>query len=72
MPITVRDNQKVWPTCPECGCRLNTDAFAFMAEWVGLSHFGTDKEKDARGCKCSLVNKWFWLPEESLSYLERG
>jgi hypothetical protein len=53
MPVTVRDGQKVWPTCPECGCRLrNLSGFI-------LTHFHNDEdeEHDARGCKCPLVNE---------------
>jgi len=55
MPITVRDGQRVWPTCPECGCRLQKLS-GFL-----LTHFHNedeDKEEyDARGCKCSLVHE---------------
>lgn len=50
MIITVRDGQKVWPTCAECGCRLQKAA----GYWI---HFiGEVEGKDARGCICKYVN----------------
>jgi hypothetical protein len=66
MVNVVRDGQKVWPTCPECGCRLNIEV---MEEWTCLSHFGMDSEKDARGCICVLFDKNYWTKTELLSHI---
>lgn len=43
----VKNGKQVVPTCPECGCRLAQ----FEDMWY---HFEGTKEKDARGCLCSL------------------
>ena len=59
----IRDGQKVWPYCTECGCRLN---LAVMEEWTWLFHYGNG-EKDARGCNCSLVAQNLWV-ETDLIY----
>lgn len=50
MPITVRDGKKVWPTCPECGCRLQRVA-GFWGHFIGK-----ESDNDARGCKCKYVS----------------
>jgi len=48
MITQVRDGKKVWPTCPECGCRLME-----MPICNHLKHFrGKDFDRDAKGCKC--------------------
>jgi hypothetical protein len=49
---TVRDGKKVWPTCPECSCRLDNKGDMFF-------HFGKDWFRDARGCKCSYTGLAF-------------
>lgn len=64
----VRDGQKVWPTCPECGCRLN---LGFMEEFTCLFHFGESSEIDARGCSCSLLHKFFWVDTELVEHIIR-
>lgn len=56
----VRDGKRVWPTCPECGCRYEITKMANPSwnndGWT-LSHFGDDDKRDARGCICSLVSQ---------------
>ncbi len=60
---TVRNGQKVWPYCEECGCRLQVSG-NLAQHWWG------EKEEtaphtftvysDARGCRCSsLIDFWF-------------
>jgi hypothetical protein len=51
MVNTVRDGQKVVPTCSECGCRLEDKG------GVWLHFLNWDHTKDARGCKCKNLNK---------------
>jgi hypothetical protein len=55
MVVTVRDGKKVWPMCPECGCRLeifeNGDLFHFISDDSYQGEY-----TDARGCKCSLID----------------
>jgi hypothetical protein len=58
-----RDGQLVWPTCPECGCRLNLIP---MDEFTLCQHFGLNSKKDARGCTCSLVNKQGWISTDKV------
>lgn len=50
----VRDGQKVWPYCHECGCRLEKVDDYFR-------HFGFAPyvERDARGCLCSHIHSVF-------------
>lgn len=53
METVVRDGKKVWPTCPECGCRLeefHPNRFA---------HFQGRLWRDARGCECSLYMTFY-------------
>lgn len=45
----VREGKKVWPTCTECGCRLNVE------ESGKVYHYG-EGPKDAKGHTCSLVS----------------
>lgn len=59
---TVRDGQKVWPYCEECGCRLQV-AGNFVGHWYGETKITGLHEitviSDARGCKCSkLIDFW--------------
>ena len=50
----VRNGQKVWPTCPTCGCRLE---FFENSMFYALRHFGEGLDKrDARGCKCPDID----------------
>lgn len=49
---TVRNGQKVWPYCSECGCRLEIFENGMF---VSLRHFGSF-DKDARGHKCSKLD----------------
>lgn len=55
----VRNGQKVWPTCPECGCRLDiVDDGAVYFFWH-FTHRYNPWYQDARGCKCSnLFEHW--------------
>lgn len=54
----VRDGQKVWPYCEECGCRLEVNPilwYEFKAHDI-LRHFpGETFETDGRGHKCSKI-----------------
>ena len=63
----IRNSQKVWPTCPECGCRL--EIFE-NSVFVTLKHFdGNLVDKDARGCKCISINdEWTFFNSGSLSH----
>jgi hypothetical protein len=61
----VRDGQKVWPTCPECGCRLEIlENYLF----VTLRHFGLGR-KDARGCACSYIDDEWTTQKKEISHL---
>jgi hypothetical protein len=50
-----------WPTCPECGCRLqitvlyNKNVVGYDSSMGVLKHFGLDPHKDARGCVCKRI-----------------
>lgn len=52
---TVRDGQRVWPYCSECGCRANVIPYA---DGYVLKHFHgawstySPHIIDARGCRC--------------------
>jgi len=74
--MLVRNGQKVWPTCPDCGCRLqiindgpNYMLWHFLGKITNVSPTHQIWETDARGCKCmSLVE--FWIVERSqLDYI---
>jgi len=55
----VRDGKKIWPTCEECGCRLQKSPSESNVPLI-LNHFGSDPHQDARGCRCK--NLWLgWL-----------
>lgn len=59
MPTQVRNGQKVWPTCPACGCRLDIidDGLAYFL-WH-FPHKYNFLEVDAKGCKCvNLYEHW--------------
>lgn len=62
----IRDGKLVWPTCPECGCRL--DMYA-MEEWTDCMHFGPNNMVDARGCFCSLVNEHLWIETNKVTHI---
>lgn len=54
--IAVRDGQLVIPACPNCLCRLNkknNDLYEHFRKWAWWI------DKDARGCRCSLVGETF-------------
>lgn len=48
----MRDGQVVWPTCDDCGCRLDITEAYFARDGFMLEHFWHSYERDARGCKC--------------------
>jgi len=48
------------PTCPKCGCRLTYAGDGF------LSHFIWG-EKDARGCRCSDLYRYWYVNKEKVS-----
>lgn len=70
--MLVRNGQKVWPTCPDCGCRLQiVDDGPKYILWHFLgkvTHVSLTEQKwhtDARGCKCpSLVDFWIFEREQ--------
>lgn len=63
---TVRNGQKVWPYCGECGCRL--DIVRIHGDLIFVSHFGPWDYTDARGCKCPSIGK-YWISFESIIYI---
>ena len=62
----VREGRRVWPTCSECGCRLD---ISVVDEWACLTHFGLEDEKDARGCFCPIVNQRTWVITRSIEHI---
>lgn len=54
----VRNGQKVWPYCSECGCRLAISKT--INDEALLCHWGS-YDTDMRGCVCSLVNKTYYV-----------
>jgi hypothetical protein len=70
---TVRNGQKVWPFCPECGCRLSiTQITIKTVEKLRIEHYSFGIRLDERGHDCLLIgSEWFVLPE-TLSYLFNG
>jgi hypothetical protein len=72
MVNTIRDGQKVWPYCTECGCRLML--YPHDDEWTWVTHYGEGQswftlERDARGCICSLVNKASWIKTSLVEHI---
>lgn len=65
----IRDGQKVWPYCDECGCRLAISHVPTSDNYEGLfrlSHFirDFDADIDARGHACSNINHtWLTSPD---------
>lgn len=57
----VREGRIVWPTCPECGCRLFYHKL-WGAEY--LAHKLKDRGTDARGCKCAMILDWWPVPDK--------
>lgn len=60
---TVRDGQIVWPTCPECGCRV------FYHRLWGLEYLAHKLDgmgKDAMGHTCSLLHE-YWPMDHTIS-----
>ena len=63
----VREGQKVWPMCPECGCRLNIFTNSMFAT---LRHFeGNLFDRDARGCKCERLNSEWTVFINNITHL---
>lgn len=65
---TVRNGQKVWPTCPSCGCRLEVGTKTYGGYHHAI-HFGALNTKglvDARGCKCPLAKQLFKVHRDDL------
>ena len=67
MPSSIRDGKRVWPTCDECGCRLNL--YIEDSKWTSMRHFGLHYKKDARGCTCSQVNTEFFIKTEEIEHI---
>jgi hypothetical protein len=65
--LTVRDGQKVWPYCEECGCRLNTKN-GIIQHWWGEHEYQPNHvvvlKSDARGHKCSKLID-FWIVDDN-------
>ena len=60
--MAVRNGQRVVPTCPECGCRLEIFENGMF---VTLRHFWGSPEKDARGCICKGLDlEWTFFKGE--------
>jgi hypothetical protein len=70
MMLTIRNGQKVWPYCPECGCRLAVTEFIHQEGIAQVTHFGWQVDRDPRGCLCSKVNESYYVLIDSVrSYL---
>lgn len=52
--VVGRDGKKVWPQCPDCGCRLKRIS-GYL--WAHFMIEEKDVETDARGCKCISLHK---------------
>lgn len=64
---TVRNGQRVWPFCSECGCRLEIFENNIF---VTLRHFwGNQITQDARGCRCSKINLEWSLIKGEITHL---
>ena len=63
---TVRAGQKVWPTCPKCGCRLE---ILDNGKVINLRHFWGGLTKDARGCVCMALNLEWAIIKKEISHL---
>jgi len=62
---TVRNGQKVWPYCEECGCRVFYHRL-WGAEY--LAHKLKDKETDKQGHRCSEIGNW-WKVDDNIRSL---
>lgn len=64
---TVRDGQKVWPYCSDCGCRLEIHhAFQYTDQHhILYTHYGGDQDRDSRGHTCKSVDK-LWISSPKL------
>lgn len=61
MVNNIRNGQKVWPTCSECGCRLKIIT-PNKGIWEGalfLNHFEGVDNRDARGCICADIDTYY-------------
>jgi hypothetical protein len=69
---TVRNGQKVWPYCSDCGCRLEVN-WVFEnteQEHALVVHFYDGIiNKDARGHSCSLVDKMYLANRKMLAHI---
>lgn len=50
----VRDRQRVWPYCIECGCRLNVRKYSCPITMTML-HFSDDYVTDKNGHQCAFI-----------------
>lgn len=73
---TVRDGRRVWPYCPECGCRLSIKKDGpkyWVQHWWGevtrVSSVESIVHNDRRGHSCSKLLEFWMLEKEVLSYL---
>lgn len=66
----IRDGKRVWPYCPECGCRV------FYHKLWGAEYFAhalKDATKDRQNHKCSLIDGWMHVtPEMKEAYKHIG
>lgn len=63
----VRDSQKVWPHCTDCGCRLKPAIDKYNDSQIYLSHYeGFYWGEDARGCRCKMVRKAWVVPKNRI------
>jgi len=65
---TVRDGQKVWPYCEECGCRLAlTESPYNPKDQITARHFGGSTwNGDGQGHKCKLLHVPFYLEKQEI------
>jgi hypothetical protein len=57
----VRNGPLVSPTCPDCGCRLDTMPEELFGEQY--IHYGANQDTDARGCRCDAQQTSFVVIE---------
>ena len=75
----VRDGQKVWPFCAECGCRMQiipdihlADKLVDVTHWFGdiiYEKNGVLFKTDARGHRCSRLFYSFRVESKKLSHI---
>lgn len=66
MTYQVRDGKQVVPTCPECGCRLDSPYFPEQ-----YFHFvsGYGDSKDAKGHRCKYIAHHFMF-KRGVAYVD--